>query len=71
MIGVSPEFRTMQQLQGVDSPCDDNIVGVQLHTFTRNSNGNGAMLRNVSFSGFIDTGCSEASAINFDDEVII
>lgn len=44
MIGVSPEFRTMRQLQDVDSPCDDNIVGVQLHTFTRNSNGNGALL---------------------------
>ena len=70
VIGVSPEFRELMQAQGVDAPCTNGkVVGVQLHAFTRDSRGNGATLKNVSFSGFAGTGCDQAYAIDFDDEV--
>lgn len=70
VIGISPEFRQLIETQDVDPPCENGkVVGVQLHTFTRRSSGVGASLQNVSFSGFIDTGCDEAIAIDFDDEV--
>lgn len=70
VIGVSPEFRKLLQTQNVGRVCRyDKVVGVQLHTFTRHSRGIGASLQNVRFSGFVDTGCDKAFAIDFDDEV--
>jgi len=70
VIGVSLEFRELMQTQNVDPSCKyGKVVGVQLHTFTQDSWGNGASIQNVSFSGFVDTGCDEAFAVNFDDEV--
>lgn len=70
VVGVSPEFRRLMEAQDVDPPCEyGKVVGVQLHTFTRDSRGNGAYLQNVSFTGFVDVGCEDAFPIDFDDEV--
>jgi len=67
VIGVSLEFRELMQTQNVDPSCKyGKVVGVQLHTFTLDSWANGASIQNVSFPGFVDTGCDEAFAINFD-----
>lgn len=70
VVGVSPEFRELMRVQDVDKVCErDKVVGVQLHTFTRRLSEMGASIENVTFTGFVDTGCEKAFAIDFDDEV--
>jgi hypothetical protein len=71
VIGVSDEYRSLLQSQAVSSICAsyDSVVGIQLHTFSRSTKDNGATIENITLSGFVNTGCSQAVAVDFDDEV--
>jgi hypothetical protein len=70
VIGISPEYQSLIDSQDAGSPCNgDRVIGVQLHTFTRDHEAIGAVLDNVQFSGFANTGCAKSVGIDFDDEV--
>lgn len=71
VIGISPQYESLLDRQDVDSPCNGaRVIGVQLHTFTRDHEAVGAILENVQFSGFVGNGCPKSVGIDFDDEVI-
>jgi len=71
VIGVTPEYRSLLQGQTAPSICAsyNSVVGIGLHTFSRSTDDNGATIENVTISGLVDTGCGQAVAVNFDDEV--
>jgi hypothetical protein len=70
VVGISPEYASLMSRQDVGSPCNgDRVIGVQLHTFTRDHEAVGAVIENVQFSGFAGTGCGKSVGIDFDDEV--
>lgn len=76
VIGVSQEYRALLENQDVDSICGvyHSVRGIDMHTFVRDNNKNGAVIKNVTFSGFsglvgTSSGCEEAVVMHFDDEV--
>ena len=70
VIGISHEYQSMIERQDAGSPCNgDRVIGVQLHTFTREHQAVGAVLENVEFSGFAGNKCGKSVGIDFDDEV--
>jgi hypothetical protein len=73
VIGVTPEYRSLIQSQSVSSICGmySSVTGIQLHSFSRNTKDNGAAIKNITISGFMDTGCDNAAAFKFDDKVCI
>jgi hypothetical protein len=62
IIGQSSLF----QSQGLKSFCDKcGRVGIQLQPLTQKGK-NGAIMKNLTFSGFANTSCSDSTAFNLD-----
>jgi hypothetical protein len=68
LIGVSDEFKAIIASQGA-SGHTDYVYGLELHGFTTNMDRSGATVRDVSFSGFSDTGSSRSALITIDNSV--
>jgi hypothetical protein len=71
IIGISDDYRVLMREQDADDICrtDSWMSGIELHSFTRDMDFDGATIENVTFSGFDGTRCLSSSAFEVDDEV--
>jgi hypothetical protein len=69
-IGISKSFRDLMTSQRVKNVCGHgSLVGIEHHAWKNDPNLDGSCMRNLTFSGFLDTGCSQSFAINVDKRV--
>jgi len=71
IIGVSTNYRRLQAVQKVPSICrQGTITGLEHHTWKNDPTLDGSSIRNLTFTGFLETGCElGAAAIRIDDRV--
>jgi len=71
IIGVSTNYRRLQAVQKVPSICrQGTITGLEHHTWKNDPTLDGSSIRNLTFTGFLETGCElGAAAIRVDDRV--
>lgn len=70
VIGESEIFRRQYESQDLPDNCRQNrLIGVELHTLGRRVGYSGASLEGVTFSGFENTHCDDAFAMNLDGSV--
>lgn len=72
IVGVSPEYRSLQESQNVRGLCPNSqrsLIGVELHSFVRHTVYLGATIVGTRFSGFENTGCGHEVVFDFDDDI--
>ena len=67
IIGVTNLYKEVVRTQSGAPAHSDIVVGLELHTFTLDMSRGGAKIRNVTFSGFVDTLAKHSTLINVDD----
>jgi hypothetical protein len=69
-IGVSQSYRDLMESQGVKNACrQGRVVGLEHHTWKNDPELDGSSVKNLTFTGFTETGCPVAQAIHVDDRV--
>jgi len=71
IIGITKNYRTLQATQKADKVCrQGTLTGLEHHIWKNEPTLNGSSIMNLTFSGFLDTGCDKGSAaIRLDDRV--
>ncbi|KAL7555749.1 hypothetical protein ACA910_013059 [Epithemia clementina (nom. ined.)] len=70
IIGQTDMYQDLVEIGGAPSLCkfQDELVGMEIHTFVHRAESNGAVVRNVVFKGFEQGMCARVAHIKFDDE---
>lgn len=69
-IGISESFQSLMARQGITKTCRWNqIVGLEHHTWKNEIKNEGSKMTNLTFNGFVESGCAKAHAIRVDDRV--
>jgi parallel beta-helix repeat protein len=73
VIGESASYRSLMARQSVDRVCrneqDRWLVGIDLHTWKKEKELAGAMLSNITLSGFKNVQCPNSASIRYDSQV--
>jgi len=71
IIGISTNYRRLQAAQKVLKVCrQGTLTGLEHHTWKNDLTVDGSSIKNLTFSGFLETGCEiGAAAIRVDDRV--
>jgi len=71
IIGVSTNYRRLQAAQKLPRVCrQGTLTGLEHHTWKNDPTLDGSSIKNLTFTGFLETGCElGAAAIRVDDRV--
>ena len=71
IVGQTSLYRDIVTLQGSPSVCSfqDELVGIEMHTFVRRAGKSGAVVSNTTFAGFDYGTCGHVAHVKLDDDV--
>jgi parallel beta-helix repeat protein len=73
VIGESTSYRGLMTRQNVERVCRNNqdrwLVGIDLHTWKKEKESAGAVLSNITLSGFKNVQCQKSASIRYDSQV--
>lgn len=73
IIGQTDDYQRMRDFQNAPSICgfEDELVGMEMHTFVLHPGKHGAIVRNTTFDGFRTGSCDKVAHVKLDDEVSV
>ena len=71
ILGTTSGYNELVEFHSAPSQCrfQNALVGMEIHTFVRKAENNGAIIQNVTFEGFEENSCDQVSHIKLDDDV--
>jgi parallel beta-helix repeat protein len=73
VIGESASYRSLMARQSVERVCRNDqdrwLIGIDLHTWKKEKEYAGAILSNITLSGFKNVQCPNSASIHYDSQV--